>query len=339
MIAMAKKGLQVGWPVADHGEALLTDAIADEFQELGVTCVRLNFRLGAFGGTSTDFFSIFDEIVDRLTSRGIRIVGLVSNESFPGSQEDWIANNAEFQGGDGLNAYIGGLADTFDQLATHYVGSISDWEIWNEPNARDREPGPTTLAGSTFIFPSNFAALLTECHLRVHHLKKLDVRVVSGGLFGHVINGINLESSGAPYLDATYAIGLRPDGKFTWAIDTYGMLPIDAVGEHIYLDTENVTETINTYVTDIKDVIAKHEPGVEKAILMTEYGWEYGADRNPEREEAVRQALIEAIHTLQEHSTVEAACYFKHQDALGTLFGLYTLNGEQRAAYEAFKSG
>ena len=52
-----------------------------------------------------------------------------------------------------------------------------------------------------------------------------------------------------------------------------------------------------------------------------------------------KQALTEAMRTLQEHPTIESAYYFKHQDAETTRYGLYTSNKEERPAYEAFKAG
>src|SRR3979411_961184 len=91
--AAGPQGNQSGWAIDDSGNILLTDAVADRLAQSGAGCVRINFRLGPFTSDTAQFYSAYDTIVNRLRSRGLQIVGLMSNESWPGSQSDWQANN------------------------------------------------------------------------------------------------------------------------------------------------------------------------------------------------------------------------------------------------------
>src|SRR3954462_12834394 len=86
--ASGPHGTQGGWAINDSGNILLTDAVADRMAQSGAGWVRLNFRLGPYASDTSTFYSKYDTIVNRLRSRGLQIVGLMSNESWRGSQTD-----------------------------------------------------------------------------------------------------------------------------------------------------------------------------------------------------------------------------------------------------------
>lgn len=138
--------------------------------------MRVNFK-NPWGATNSQFYAAYDGIVDRLWARGLVIIGLLSDEFYLGSQTEWTENHA----GNGHNPYI----DTFGYMAANvaqrYQGKIQYWEVWNEPNCYGSSPGN----GCTYIYPSNFAALLAHVWTQMRYYNNFDVEVISGGLLGH----------------------------------------------------------------------------------------------------------------------------------------------------------
>src|SRR3954470_21519710 len=99
--ASGPHGTQPGWAIDDSGNVLITDAVADRMAQSGAGWIRLHFRWGPYDGDSEHFYSKYDEIVNRLRARGLQIVGLITYESWPGTQADWCSNTWENTGGDG----------------------------------------------------------------------------------------------------------------------------------------------------------------------------------------------------------------------------------------------
>lgn len=123
-LASGPHGTQPGWAIDNSGNILITDAVADRLAQSGAGWVRLNFRLGPYTSDTSAFYAAYDTIVDRLRARGLQIVGLVCNESWPGAQSDWQANNWENTGGDGYNSYIDQFGYAFARMASHWQGKI-----------------------------------------------------------------------------------------------------------------------------------------------------------------------------------------------------------------------
>ncbi|MBI2022934.1 hypothetical protein HYS97_03745, partial [Candidatus Daviesbacteria bacterium] len=273
-------GTQPGQPINDKGEIQVTDGVADRLAQSGAGRVRLNFRLGPYPNDNGEFYAKYDEIINRLRDRGLQVVGLMSNESWHGSQSDWTTNNWEnIPGGDGYNQYFDQYCYAFQRIAKHFEGKIKYWELWNEPNAWTNQTSPTTFEGGSFIYPSNFAAMLAQCHAQVHYFNSMDIQVISGGLFGHNLAGFWTGGAGADYLDKTYDIGINHTGKFAWTKATYGSYPLDAIGQHIYInqfkDSGNVnTAEFSNYLRYVNDVVKKWEgSGTNKKTWVTEFGW------------------------------------------------------------------
>lgn len=269
-------GTQPGWAIDDSGNILITDAVADRLAQSGAGWVRLNFRLGPHASDTAAFYTAYDTIVNRLRSRGLQILGLICNETQHGSQADWTANNWENASGDGYNNYIDQFGYLFARLADHFEGRIEFWEIWNEPNCWSTNPAPGVYEGCSYIYPSNFAAMLTHCHSQVRYYNNINVKVVSGGLFGHDIGGFNTGSAGIDYLTDTYDTGINYTGKFAWALGTYGTYPLDAIGYHIYINQGGAVSTswFGTYLDWVKNAYTAYEGGgTTKKVWLTEFGW------------------------------------------------------------------
>lgn len=332
-------GIQGGQPISDSGTILLTGSVIDRIVASGATIIRVNFRLGPYSQDTSQFYSTYDTIVNSLRSKGLQVVGLMSNESWKGSQTDWTANNWEHTGKDGNNTYIDQFCYAFVRMAKHWEGKIQYWEIWNEPNAYSTSSSPGVYQGSTYLYPSNFAAMLTQCHSQVHYYNHINVQIISGGLFGHTINGYNTSSSGADYLDSTYYTGTQYTGKFSWAKAAYGSYPLDAIGEHLYVDQNGSLNTsgLNSYIDAVHAVITKWEgANTTKKTWITEFGWTTKAVS-----EAVQSGnLSSAWNILKKKSYIAQSLWFQLDDNPPSqlYFGIYRTDGSKKPSWTTFSN-
>src|SRR5205823_645239 len=72
------------------------------------------------------------------------------------------ANAETVVGGSGDNTYVRNFAQlAVAVLVQHFVGRISEWEVWNEPNAWTSTDGNGHFSGATYMYPTNYAWLCT----------------------------------------------------------------------------------------------------------------------------------------------------------------------------------
>lgn len=333
-------GTQAGWAIDDSGNVLITDAVADRMAQSGSGWIRLHFRRGPYNGDTTGFYNKYDQIVNRLRARGLQIVGLITYESWPGTQADWCANNWENAGGDGYNTFIDQFGYAFGRMASYWQGKIKYWEIWNEPNCYESSPAPGVYEGCYFIYPSNFAALLTHCHSQVHYYNNIDVQVISGGLFGHDIGGFGTGQAGADYLNDTYNIGINYTGKFAWTMGTYGSYPLDAVGQHIYINQGGAVSStwFGTYLDYVHNVLTSWEGGgTQKKTWMTEFGWTTVGGVS---ESTQSSNLGTAFNVMNGKSYFKGALQFQLEDNPpgGAYYGLFRPDLTKKPSWTTFNS-
>jgi hypothetical protein len=324
-LAAGPQGIQAGAPIDDAGNILITDTVASALAGTGAGFVRLNFRLGPYPSDTTAFYSTYDTIVNRLRSKGLQVVGLLSNESWPGSQAQWHQNNRENTSGNGYNAYIDGFGYMAARVAAHFNGRIKYWEVWNEPNCYSSSPSPGVYVGCSYIYPSNFAALLGHVYTQLKYYNVFDVQVISGGLFGHNIAGNNQDSAGATYLSNTYWMGINV-GSWSWIRANAGSYPLDHIGHHLYVDQGGgvSTTTLNQYLSWIRNAYTAYEgAGTPKKIFETEIGW----TTDSVSESVQASNVTTAYNVLRGTPYVASAFWFYLQDAPGLNYGLYRSSG------------
>jgi Glycosyl hydrolase catalytic core len=345
-----RHGLQGGWAVDDIGHVNFVHSLSLQFgfmQQAGAGWVRINFRLGkcfADWTTPSDIcpdadaetaLGIYDDVINKAHASNLQVLGLLSNESMRGDQTDWLSGNTERQGGNGDNAYIRRYArDVAGVLARHFANRVTAWEIWNEPNAWTENAAPGVFSGGSFMYPSNFAWLLKRSHAAIKaEQPNTSSTVVSGGLFGldgegspavagikgaSLVSGRDITcatnvSSGADYLCLTYAAGVNSAG---W---TPGVYPLDAIGQHLYVDQAEATSVakITTYVDDVRHAYLNYEGvNTHKPILVTEIGWFANPSDTDFSTTQARQAsnLKIAYETFSGIPYVSRAFWFNVQD-------------------------
>lgn len=230
--------------------------------------VRINFILGPWtspadatrrGSQNLTWFETFDEIVNGLTSRGVKIYGLIGAEAVKSSS--------------GLNTeqYVNDYVSNFVSIVDHFKDRVRVYESFNEPN---------DWAGGTSaqVPPYWFARMLEQIYrsVRLEGGRAADpawqVTLVSGPLFSHDMDTV------APYFSQVYSEGINNLG---WAAlkTQYGTYPLDGIGYHIYV-SQGTTEAaaikgkISENLNAIWGVIQNYEGNkTPKKLWVSEMGW------------------------------------------------------------------
>lgn len=370
LAAAGNQGLQGGWAIDDGGNVAFPHSVKNQLPlmvDAGAGWVRVNFRLGGcyanwadIGCNGVAATAPYDAVVNDARARGLKVLGLLSPESWHGAQAAWTANSAEIAAGSGDNAYL----QAFSQgaavvLVRHFHGRISAWQVWNEPNVWASNPAPGVYTGGTFIYPSNFAWLLRHVYEDTRIAGLTGVAFVSGGVVGHDPAGLtrlvaatptqlhgeyrpakpmlrpdlSAAPSGAPYLISTYEQGVLYAG-WNDIKQTYQSYPLDAVGQHLYVDQfgRTTSSTINAYLNDLRQAYLALEGGqTTKKTIVTEVGWSTAYVSAATQSDNLRVAYS----TFKAAPFVSNAYWFSVQDVpeAGLYFGLQT-GGSARDGYK-----
>src|SRR6266568_7247519 len=200
-VTQGDQGLDGGWSIDDSGNVDFVHSLSSSLgtaHDAGAGWVRTVFRLGAcypsWTATGCDgrtALQAYDQVLVKIRAQNLHVLATINNESWPGSQTDWTANNAEtVAGGTGDNAYVQAFAQqAVSVLAAHFAGQISDWEIWSEPNAWTSTDGQGHFFGSSYVYPSNYAILIERSYQAIKSVQPTS-RVIFGGLFAHEPFGV-----------------------------------------------------------------------------------------------------------------------------------------------------
>ncbi len=341
------QGLQGGWAVDNRGTVLSGTVDLVQYsliQEAGAGWVRVNFRLGgcfkdwdSMGCNGRTALRTYDEVVKNAADKKLKVLGLLSNESWIGGQAQWTALAAETTGGNGDNRYIREFADkAAGVLAKHFKGRVDHWEIWNEPNAFAAERGwPGKVTGISYMYPSNFAWLLRHSYDAIKGPIGANpaATVISGGILSHDVGGVL--DSGADYLSLTYSKGERYAG---WQAGKY---PLDGVGQHLYIDQGRATtgNNLTNAISALRAAYLNYEGGsTPKRTYVTEIGWAATADIASQKIQADNLQI--AYVTFKNSQVVARAYWFFIQDipSAGLLYGLVDAGGVRKPAFSAYKT-
>ena len=265
------------------------------------------------------------------------MIGLLTPGIVAGATQDeqnplgWNFNNSEnsapAQGGD--NAYITAFAEATQQIVAA-LPMISQWEVWNEPNAWANHSG-TVYSGHSHIYPSLYATLL---QLTYAALKTAQPRctVITGGLLGHNNHGVlSPENSGADYLQRLYS-ALAPSGSPATP-------PWDAVGQHLYMDQAGPAKPahLQTYLNAIHAVITQNEgTATTRMVYVTEAAWTTAPGAvTPDMQANNLRALYQVCRATP---FVTVCTWFALQDnpAGAQFYGVYNADWSPKPAYGAF---
>ena len=334
LIPAGNQGLVGGWVINNSGDVSFphsTESQLPLMQEAGAGWIRIGFRLGSCysdwtsnGCNGVTALHQYDQVINDARSRGLHILGLINNESWPGGQSLWTANNAENTSGNGDNPYLQALSlNAAVVLAQHYSGIIDTWEVWNEPNTWTANPSPGVYTGGSYLYPSNFAWLLRHMYEDTRNAGVSGLTFLSGGITSlqDSQNRITSESSGAAYLTNTYQQGIKLAG---WEMikATYGSYPLDGIGQHIYIDgfTSTNSASITSCLNSLRNAYVAYEgPATPKKTTITEFGWA----TNNVSEATQASNLKTAYTTFKQTPYVQNAYWFDIQDVPEATPSLY----------------
>ncbi|HEY0867590.1 MAG TPA: hypothetical protein VGE01_09430 [Fimbriimonas sp.] len=335
LLALApQKGIQDGWAFDDRLEPILTPGVARTMKDLGARWVRLHFRLNAtHPAWDEPLLEAYEKILGTLKKEKLEVLGLVTYESHPGTQKDWIENSAEVHGGNGDNPYLRAWAGaTFRRLLKRYP-SVRFWEIWNEPNCwTTHPPGERDrLPGQYYLYPSNFAWLLKRAHLEASALKPAR-KIVSGGLLGADFTGDPVADTAIPYLRDTLKMGRE---KAEWG----GTVPVGVWGLHLYIRSGGLVaaEDFAPFPAAFEREVNSLDP-TKRSIWLTEIGWQ--TDKGGLSEEGQAANVRMLLEDLSKRPQYGPVFYFKLRDepAAGLNFGLVRSDGAKKPAFDAYRS-
>lgn len=285
----------------------------------GAPHVRVNFRLDDWKSPSDPgFFAAYDQIIDGITSNGLEVYGLLSDELAP--EHDRLS--PEF-------------AEQYVKFATAVIDRYKDrvrvWETINEPN--------DWAGGTSARFP---AATFADVHGKLYSAVKVahpgdacwDVKIVTGPLFSFDGN------SSASYLADVINAG-RAGGGWKGVRDVLGKDPIDDVGYHIYVaqgtdsSEGDVGTSAGANLDSLKSVLAARGLG-DKKIWISEIG--YQAELLGDEGQATR--LDSTFAALGARGDVASIQWFTIGDFGGLGWGLHKEGSfaakDRRPAYEKF---
>jgi hypothetical protein len=269
-----------------------------DIKDLGATWVRFTFR-DLNGGSQPTAFGVYDELVQNLHQAGIKILMILSYETYPGKWEcDADATK--------WDAYIAKFAARCRQVAEHYGSHVQAYEVWNEP---DHPPQP---GYNPYVPAETFGPLLRNACTEIKAVS--DATVVMGGLaWGQpaYLQAVQTSTAGVLHADA---VGVHPYGRRPtqdWPHPGWGGLSL----------------TLTELIQDYYDV-------APKPIWITEVGLD--APDASFLAEFLRRTLEALRANVSEIAPY--AFWFCWSDGMKRDFGLIDLAGTPKAPYDAFRA-
>lgn len=327
---MQESGLQDGWALDDGGNILFTKEVAQSIAGAGARWVRINFRLGrrypdwewvAPLDRSTALMR-YRQIVANARAANLKILGLLSNESWHGHQEDWQQNAAErIRGASGGNDYLEAFAKKTTHVIRSFMGMVDCWEIWNEPNMWTQRAPDGGYTGGSYIYPSNFVWLLCRMRAELQTCGAGNIPLISGGLFAFDA------TTADDYLVATFENGKWFDKR---------AVPVQGIGYHLYIDQGGPVEAqkIHRYLDTLRTTTRTNRCET-LPFWITEIGW----STKSVSDEVQAANLSTAYDACNARDDVQSAIWFQRIDIppAGLAFGLLRADGSKKPSWDASK--
>jgi hypothetical protein len=336
-----EKAIQDGWAIDDNDRILLTPQVARIMRDSGAKWVRLHFRLNArHSQWHEPLLAAYQQVVQNLRREKLHILGLVTYESWPGTQAQWIENSAEVHGGNGDNAYIRAFAEKALRTLLAHFPDVTHWEIWNEPNCWTTHPpgNREKLPGQSYVYPSNFAWMLRRSFEEIHRSQR-PAALVAGGLLGADFTGNPDADVAAPYLREVFAKGKEFAG-WEEIRRRYGTWPADHWGLHLYVSAGSRADADYFAKFSVAFVRALQElegPKMRKQVWITEVGWATPPNGLSEVDQAAN--ITTMLQVLRAQPQIGPVFYFKLTDepAAALYYGLLRADGTPKEAWKAFR--
>ena len=225
----------------------ITEEIANDFASLKVDMIRVEL-IGQNDAQNSICYTAYDQIVDRLAAREIRVLGLIDYQSIA-----W-ADGSEWATDEFRQRFVVRIQEIVSHFASR-PNPIRRWEIWNEEDLCVEGFCPR-------IDPEPYGRILVDAY---HAIKAADpgATVVLGGLspkgFEHSTN----------YLAELYAT-LALQNHYA----QHGYHPFDVIACHPYAEVFTAPNPglANVLNNDIKAVMNANGDSAKK-VWLTEMGW------------------------------------------------------------------
>ncbi len=310
--APAVAGINMGAPVWEGvpREDELQAAIAT-----GAPHIRVNFRVdqwaspmdttrrGPNGGKT--FFEVYDHVIDEITSRGLEVYGLLSNEIV-----------AEGHGAEASQTWEDEFIKNSVAVVERYRDRVRVFESINEPN---NFPLGTN---APFLSAQDFARLHGRLYrdVKVAHPQDAcwDVSILTGPI-------LSLEAqSEAAYLDAAIAYG-RTHGAWQEVVAKTGKDPIDGVAYHLYVAQGSDSSEQDTAASFNANLDAFHAMLDARGLGATQL-WisEFGFQSNHLGDQGQATRLDTAFATMSARTDIASMQWFTIADFNAEGWGLFT---------------
>jgi hypothetical protein len=279
----------------------------NDYAELGITDLRVHLQHGKS-------FSDYDDVINYCNDAGIKVMMLVSYESYASNPEQ---KGAPWDKEQKINYYYdyNDLLAVLAQAVPHFKAlGVKDWEIWNEEN------------GVWHIESDLYAQFLCDVYKSFKYKEQWDpeATICFGGLDA-VCGGWGWNTYAKQYVEEVHNSDAFRDFKIQ-----YGHMPYDAMGIHPYNAVNDQHDLFNESIEQVcLSTMRAHGSG-DLPIWITELG-----DNNPDDGVNARR-LEDNVRRAFAHPSIKKLHWFKYtypgSDGLA-YYSLVMEDGHHRESY------